>query len=772
MAVVERAWTANRPNAMFDAIVLTASNASQACGYRRELARRRASGAFAPGVKLLVVPDPGGRRAGSLGATVNVLSKIGGVEGKRVLICHSGGDARRTVGFSATGKSFIPLPCYSRGGDGLALFDLIVAMADSLKPRPGGEALVVSGDVLLTFDPDEVDFSRPGVGGVAYYDSVEQGTRHGVYVPTGAFGKGPARALRGFIQKPTAEELKYVGAVKSGKVAVDTGILSIDAATCAKMVKSGWRNGDLYEDFMAELVNGFAPFSVCVAKRCEFFHLGSNAELIDALTAPSRTAELHGFEPEHKFLRDVAVEGKLKIHGRAVMERCFVGKGAKIDLAGDNIVTGLPDCFRGKLSLGKGDCVAFLPVEGGGWKRIDYRIEDNFKTDGKWESFGMAALLKSVDHARIGEQLASIAAARRKTAEVVVRAPARIDIAGGWSDTPPICFEMGGTVLNAAVTLDGRRPIEVRVKPLPKREVRVRSVDLGLRRTLRSMDEIRDHSDPHDWCALVKSALAVTDYDIAKGGLAVSICADLPKGSGMGTSSILGAATIAALDRVAGIPFDEQRISSLTLDLEREMCTGGGWQDQLGGLIPGVKILRSRKGVDQRPAAEQVGPEAQAWLGRLLAERGLLYFTGQKRMARNILRKVLSFYAANPHGIAKIIVDALKENAERGFEAVKAMDAEGFADAVNSYWQDKKLLDPGSTNERVEAILERVEKRVSAATLAGAAGGGFMFLLAKSAADAKAIRRELERNAPTEAARFYDFSIDVRGLDVREKCEV
>ena len=47
-----------------------------------------------------------------------------------------------------------------------------------------------------------------------------------------------------------------------------------------------------------------------------------------------------------------------------------------------------------------------------------------------------------------------------------------------------------------------------------------------------------------------------------------------------------------------------------------------------------------------------------------------------------------------------------------------------------------------------------------------------MFLLAKSAADARAVREELTRNAPTEAARFYDFEIDERGLEVREKYEV
>jgi len=41
----------------------------------------------------------------------------------------------------------------------------------------------------------------------------------------------------------------------------------------------------------------------------------------------------------------------------------------------------------------------------------------------------------------------------------MVEACARIDSAGGWTDTPPITYEHGGVVCNAAVTLDGKRPI-------------------------------------------------------------------------------------------------------------------------------------------------------------------------------------------------------------------------------------------------------------------------------------------------------------------------
>ena len=47
---------------------------------------------------------------------------------------------------------------------------------------------------------------------------------------------------------------------------------------------------------------------------------------------------------------------------------------------------------------------------------------------------------------------------------VQAECPARIDIAGGWSDTPPITYEHGGAVLDAAVTVDGQKPIGAKVR--------------------------------------------------------------------------------------------------------------------------------------------------------------------------------------------------------------------------------------------------------------------------------------------------------------------
>ena len=60
---------------------------------------------------------------------------------------------------------------------------------------------------------------------------------------------------------------------------------------------------------------------------------------------------------------------------------------------------------------------------------------------------------------------------------VTARAPARVDLAGGWTDTPPICYDVGGCVVNLAVTVDGRKPIGARARRTPDAHV----ITLGTR---------------------------------------------------------------------------------------------------------------------------------------------------------------------------------------------------------------------------------------------------------------------------------------------------
>ena len=691
----------------FDILVVTASNEAQARGYRAMVAPLVGSLAE----KILVVPDPGGKRVGSLGSTVGVLRKLGDVSKRRVLICHSGGDSKRLPSYAAIGKAFVPVP--DSRGKTVSLFERIVANMEQLRlPKSG--VLVVCGDVAPEFDFGSCDFSKSGVTGVAYYDSPEEGSRHGVYVP------GNGERVRAFLQKPSPSAAKAAGAVCHGKVAVDTGILWIDPATAKKIVAAGWKVGDIYDEFARELLNGFAPFHVNVVPRCSFFHIGSTRELLARL-------------------------GK----GREWVEGCAISRD-EMKLGGRNVVTFVPREF-GPIDLAEGECLTCLPV-GGKWIPIRYRVEDDFKSDGKWDKLKLGEIMKKVDHKKL--------LALRKTEDcITVELPLRIDFAGGWSDTPPICYKMGGAVFNAAVTLNGVKPVKVRVRRLAEKEVHVESVDLGKSGVLKSLAEIRAPKDPHDWCALVKSALTVTKFDFSRGGLDIRISADVPKGSGMGTSSILGAALVTALERVAGRKAEWKRVASLTLALEKEMATGGGWQDQIGGLVPGAHLISTTPGKGQNPRMSCVSPKSEAAFAKFLKERALLYFTGRKRMARNILRGVIGFFEENPDDIARSIVRRLKSDAERAFRAVESCDWNSFCSAVNDYWLSKKALDPGSTNPLVELIIARMAPWISAVSLCGAGGGGFMFVVARSK-DAKAkIKSVLVKHPPIKTGRFFDFEI-------------
>ena len=197
------------------------------------------------------------------------------------------------------------------------------------------------------------------------------------------------------------------------------------------------------------------------------------------------------------------------------------------------------------------------------------------------------------------------------------------------------------------------------------------------------------------------------------------------------------------------------------------MRTGGGWEDQFAGMTPGIKLMRSKPGECQKIDIAPVAmPSAAA---NDLQRRSLLYFTGQKRMARNVLRRVLGFYDENPHGFGKILIDSVKKDACRASRALAKADMATFAACVNDYWRDKKLLDAGSTNEKVDDIIDAIRPYVSAVSLAGAGGGGFMYILAKSPADAKRIRTFLERNPPSPHSRFYRFAVDRFGMRIEKR---
>ena len=347
----------------------------------------------------------------------------------------------------------------------------------------------------------------------------------------------------------------------------------------------------------------------------------------------------------------------------------------------------------------------------------------------------------------------------RPRGRVEVELPVRFDISGGWSDTPPYCLERPAMVLNFALRLNGARPVRIAAETLdaPRWELQVE--DLDARRVFDTPVDALRHDGVADPFHLLKTALRITGYGNAAGitqGVRLRTRADVPKGSGLGTSSILGAAVIRALQELGGRPADTRTVSDLVLVLEQQMRTGGGWQDQVGGLVGGVKCVRT---VPRRPLRLEI--EAVPLRPSVLEEfqrRFVLVFTGQQRLARNILQLVVERYLRRDARTLAAI-RTLVELADEGRAALAMGRLDDLGAVLRNAWAALQQLTPECSNPWIDALLRDVEPWSVGGKLAGAGGGGFLGILARDEAAAAIVRRRLAERDP--ALKVYEWSLDV-----------
>ena len=140
----------------------------------------------------------------------------------------------------------------------------------------------------------------------------------------------------------------------------------------------------------------------------------------------------------------------------------------------------------------------------------------------------------------------------------------------------------------------------------------------------------------------------------------------------------------------------------LVLRVEQMMTTGGGWQDQVGGLLPGAKIARSAARLPLRVATELVS--LPPGFARRLSSRLLLVFTGRQRLARNLLMDVLRRWAARLPEIVENVA-ALTANAEACARALAAGDADAVGACLSAYWAHKVRMAPGCEPDFVRAMM-------------------------------------------------------------------
>ena len=359
------------------------------------------------------------------------------------------------------------------------------------------------------------------------------------------------------------------------------------------------------------------------------------------------------------------------------------------------------------------------------------------------------------------------------------RSPVRIDIAGGWTDTPPYCLMEGGNVVNFAIELNGQPPLQAYVKPCKEPHVVLRSIDLGASEVVRTYDEMADFRKVGNPFSIPKAALVLSgfhpDFSVEPYvsleeqlrdfgcGIELTLLSAIPAGSGLGTSSLLASTVLGALNDFCGLLWDKSEIGHRTLVLEQLLTTGGGWQDQFGGLLPGVKLLQTGREFYQNPIVR--------WLpSRLYTEPEyrachLLYYTGITRTAKNILSEIVRKMFLNQHEEIAMLRD-MKAHAMDMFEAIQRENFDEMGRLVRKTWIQNQAIDKGTNPIEVKQMTDLIDDLCLGYKLPGAGGGGYLYMIAKDPEAAVRIKQILHANRKNANARFVEMNLSEKGLQV------
>lgn len=359
------------------------------------------------------------------------------------------------------------------------------------------------------------------------------------------------------------------------------------------------------------------------------------------------------------------------------------------------------------------------------------------------------------------------------------RSPVRIDLAGGWTDTPPYCLNEGGNVVNIAIELNGQPPLQVYVKPCKEYKIILRSIDLGAIETVTTYEELSDFMQVGSPFSIPKAALVLAGFQpefsadvyvtleeqlkAFGSGIEITLLSAIPAGSGLGTSSILASTVLGAVSDFCGLKWDKNEICNRTLILEQLLTTGGGWQDQYGGVLRGVKLLQTHVGMEQSPLVRWL-PD-YLFTGSEYQKCHLLYYTGITRTAKGILAEIVrSMFLNSTEHLA--LLGSMKSHAFDLYEAIQRGNFDEMGRLVGKSWKQNQALDSGTNPASVEAIIRQIDDYCLGYKLPGAGGGGYLYMVAKDPEAAVKIRAILTQNPPNSCARFVDMTLSDKGLQV------
>ena len=291
---------------------------------------------------------------------------------------------------------------------------------------------------------------------------------------------------------------------------------------------------------------------------------------------------------------------------------------------------------------------------------------------------------------------------------ILTRTPFRVTLGGGGTDLPSFYQEHGGFIL--AVAIDKYMFLNVNT-PIVDDKIRVRY----------TASEMVDHVDEVQH-TLAREALRY--FGITNGIEIVSI-ADIPAGTGLGSSSSYLVGLLNALHTLLQDQATSQKLAEEACHIELEVLKKPiGKQDQYMAAFGGLTALDIKP--DGGVCVKRL--ELDLDLVENLEHNILMFYTNEMRDATTILKKQdEATRTRDPK-----VVNSLCEIKDIGLEisgAISKGNLRSFGELLDVHWQSKKRLSEGISNPRIDAWYELAKQNGAiGGKISGAGGGGFLML--------------------------------------------
>lgn len=317
---------------------------------------------------------------------------------------------------------------------------------------------------------------------------------------------------------------------------------------------------------------------------------------------------------------------------------------------------------------------------------------------------------------------------------IITRSPLRISLGGGGTDLPSYYHEHSGFIIAAAID----KYVYITLHHTFAQELILKYSKME---HVKSVDEVQH--------PIIREALRLTNVVVPY--LEITSMADIPSGTGLGSSGSFTTALLKALHAFKKNLVHPQELAEQACHIELDLLKQPiGKQDQYIAAYGGLTCFRFLP-----------NDQVEAWPLRIdtdtlysLEDNLLLFFTAYTRSAGEILKEQDQRSKQNDREMTSNL-HFVKELGRESKESLEAGDLTHFGELMNVHWEYKKQRSPSMSNDQINRWYELARQNGAlGGKLIGAGGGGFLMFYAQ---DKICLRRAM-REAGLQEVRFrFDF---------------